>query len=128
MIKFFKLIFHASVLILIILSLYPGSLLGYLLYSNLSQQPILVENPFGATINHFFYYFYVTLLGVILYVKNESLKKLVLGLFFLAIILEVLQFLIPNRTFQIEDLIGNILGVTVACFVLKIYLLFNRHE
>jgi len=128
MIKFFKLIFHASVLILIILSLYPGSLLGYLLYGNLSQQPILVENPFGATINHFFYYFYVTLLGVILYVKNESLKKLVFGLFFLAIILEVLQFLIPNRTFQIEDLIGNILGVTVACFVLKIYLLFNRHE
>jgi VanZ family protein len=126
--KFFKLIFHVSLLILIILSLYPGSLLGYLLYGNLSQQPILVENPFGATINHFFYYFYVTLLGVILYVKNESLKKLVFGLFFLAIILEVLQFLIPNRTFQIEDLIGNILGVTVACFVLKIYLLFNRHE
>lgn len=128
MIKFFKLIFHTSILILIILSLYPGSLLGYLIYGNLSQQPIIVENPFGATINHFFYYFYVTLLGAILYIKNKNLKKLVFGLFFLAIILEVLQLLVPNRSFQIEDLIGNILGVTVAYFVLKIYLLFNRHE
>jgi hypothetical protein len=35
---------------------------------------------------------------------------------------------VPNRSFQIEDLIGNILGVTVAYFVLKIYLLFNRYE
>ena len=70
MIKFLKSIFHISVLFLIIISLYPGSLLGYLLYGDWGQQPNLIKNPFGTTINHFIYYFYVSLLGFFLYSKN----------------------------------------------------------
>ena len=125
MIKFLKFIFHISTLFLIIISLYPGSLLGYLLYGDLSQQPDVIKNPFGTTINHFIYYVYVSLLGFFLYLKNQSFQKLVYGLFFLSVILEVLHFIIPNRSFQLGDLIGNILGVLVAFFVVKIYLLFR---
>ena len=127
MIKFLKSIFHISVLFLIIISLYPGSLLGYLLYGDWSQQPNIIENPFGTTINHFIYYVYVSLLGFFLYLKNKNFQKLVYGLFFLSVILEGFHFIIPNRSFQLEDLIANILGVLVAYFVVKIYLLFN-HE
>ena len=125
-IKFLKFVFHISVLFLITISLYPGSLLGYLLYSDWSQQPNVIENPFGTTINHFIYYVYVSLLGFFLYLKNQNFQKLVYGLFFLAVILESFQFIIPNRSFQLADLIGNILGVLVAYFVVKIYLLFNN--
>ena len=125
MIKLLKFIFHISTLFLIIISLYPGSLLGYLLYGDLSQQPDVIKNPFGTTINHFIYYVYVSLLGFFLYLKNQSFQKLVYGLFFLSVILEVLQFIVPNRSFQLGDLIGNILGVLVAFFVIKIYLLFK---
>ena len=125
MIKFLKSIFYISVLFLITISLYPGSLLGYLLYGNLNQQPNLIKNPFGTTINHFIYYVYVSLLGFFLYLKNQIFQKLVYGLFILSVILEVLQFIIPNRSFQLGDLIGNILGVLVAFFVVKIYLLFR---
>ena len=125
MIKLLKFIFHISTLFLIIISLYPGSLLGYLLYGDLSQQPDVIKNPFGTTINHFIYYAYVSLLGFFLYLKNQSFQKLVYGLFILSVILEVLQFIIPNRSFQLGDLIGNILGVLVAYFVVKIYLLFR---
>ena len=125
MIKFLKFIFHISTLFLIIISLYPGSLLGYLLYGDLSQQPDVIKNPFGTTINHFIYYAYVSLLGFFLYLKNQSFQKLVYGLFILSVILEVLHFIIPNRSFQLGDLIGNILGVLVAFFVVKIYLLFR---
>ena len=127
MIKFLKFIFHISVLFLIIISLYPGSLLGYLLYGDWSQQPNVIENPFGTTINHFIYYVYVSLLGFFLYLKNQNFQKLVYGLYFLSVILEAFHFIIPNRSFQLGDLIGNILGVLVAYFVVKIYLLFN-HE
>ena len=127
MIKLLKFIFHISTLFLIIISLYPGSLLGYLLYGDLSQQPDVIKNPFGTTINHFIYYVYVSLLGFFLYLKNQNLQKLVYGLFFLSVILEGFHFIIPNRSFQLGDLIGNILGVLVAYFVVKIYLLFN-HE
>ena len=127
MINFLKLIFHISVLFLIIISLYPGSLFGYFFYGDISQQPNLIENPFGTTINHFIYYVYVSLLGFFLYLRNEKFQQLVYGLFFLSIILEVFHFIIPNRSFQLGDLIANILGVLVAYSVVKIYLLFS-HE
>ncbi len=126
MIQFLKLVFHISVLLLIILSLYPGSLIGFLLYGDLGQQPNLIKNPFGTTINHFISYFYVSLLGFILYLKKENFQKIVYGLFFLSVILEVLHFVVPNRSFQLGDLVGNILGVMVAYSGVKIYLFFNK--
>ena len=126
MINFLKYIFHISVLFLIIISLYPGSLLGYFFYNDLSKQPNLIENPFGTTINHFIYYVYVSLLGFSLYLKNNNFKKLVYGLFFLSIILEVVHFIVQNRSFQLGDLIGNFLGVLVAYFLVKIYLHFIK--
>ena len=125
-INFLKYIFHISLLFLIIISLYPGSLLGYLLYSDLSQQPNLIKNPFGTTINHFISYIYVSLLGFFLYLRTKNFQKLVYGLFFLSTILEFLQLIIPNRSFQPGDLIANILGVIVAYSTVKIYLFFNK--
>ena len=126
MIWILKYIFHFSVLFLIIISLWPGSLLGFLFYRDWGQQPDLVENPFGTTINHFIYYIYLSLLGFFIYLKSENFKKLVYGLFFLSITLELLHFIIPNRSFQLADLLGNILGVTVAYLVIKIYLFFDK--
>ena len=126
MAKFLKYIFHISVLFLIIVSLYPGSLLGYLFFGDWGRQPNLIDNPFGTTINHFIYYFYVSLLGFFIYLRNEKLKQLVYGLLFLSIILEALQIIIPNRTFQIYDALGNIFGVIVAYFIVKIYLFINK--
>ena len=124
--KFLKSIFYISVLFLIIISLYPGSLLGYLFYGDLELQPNLIENPFGTAINHFICYTYVSLLGFFLYSNSQNFKKLVYGLFFLSIILEVFHFIVPNRSFELEDLFGNILGLVVAYSIVKIYLFFNK--
>ena len=126
MTKILKSIFHISTLFLIVISLWPGSLLGFLFYRDWGQQPNLVANPFGTTINHFIYYIYLSLLGFFIYLKSENFKKLVYGLFFLSITLELLHFIIPNRSFQLADLLGNILGVTVAYLVIKIYLFFDK--
>jgi len=126
MIWILKYIFYFSVLFLIIISLWPGSLLGFLFYRDWGQQPDLIENPYGTTINHFIYYVYLSLLGFSIYLKNENFKKLVYWLFFLSITLELLHFIIPNRSFQLIDLLGNIFGVTVAYLVIKIYLFFNK--
>ena len=126
MAKFLKFIFHISVLFLIIISLYPGSLLGYLFYGDFGQQLNLIKNPFGTTINHFICYVYISLLGLFLYLRMENFQRVFYGLLFLSIILELLHFIIPNRSFQLGDLIGNILGVIVAYSVVKIYLYFNK--
>jgi len=125
-IKFLKLIFHISVLLLIILSLYPGSIIGFLLYGDFALQPNLITNPFGTAINHFIAYFYVSLLGLFIYSKKRNFTKILISLFILSIILEIFQFIVPNRSFQLSDLISNILGVIVAYFIVKIYLLLNK--
>ena len=125
-IKFLKFIFYISILFLIILSLFPGSLLGLLLYQDIDRQPNLIPNFFGTGINHFIYYVYVSILGLFIYLKSKNFKKLVYGMFFLSIILEIIHFIVPNRAFQLSDLIANFAGVLVAYFLVKIYLLLTK--
>ena len=125
-ISFLKFIFQALILSLIILSLYPGSLLGLLFYGDLGKQPNLIENPFGTSINHFISYFFVSSLGLWLYLKSENFNRLFYGLFFLSITLEVLQLWVPYRSFQLYDLVGNFVGVLVAYFLVKIYLFLSK--
>ena len=121
-----KFIFHLSILFLIIISLFPGSLLGFFLYSDFGRQPDIIDNPFGTAINHFIYYFYISMLGLFLYLRNRNFQKLVYGLFFLSIILEVLQFIVPNRVFEIYDVFANFAGVLVAYLLVVIYKFWNK--
>ena len=125
-ISFLKFIFQTLILSLIILSLFPGSLLGLFLYGDLGKQPNLIDNPFGTSINHFISYFLVSSLGLWLYLKSENFQRLFYGLFLLSITLEVLQLVIPHRSFQLYDLVGNFVGVLVAYFLVKIYLLLSK--
>ena len=131
-IDFLKFIFYMSVLLLIVISLYPGSLLGLLLYGDLGMQPNLAENPYftlmpshlytyASIINHFIVYFCISIFGLCLYLRNRNFQKLVYGLFFLSIFLEVLQFVAPKRAFEIFDLSANFAGVLVAYCLIKIY-------
>lgn len=130
--SFFKFIFYISLLFLIIISLYPGSLLGVLLYGDSSLQPNLAFNPFytplprhlytiGSIINHFIIYFFISIFGLSIYLRNPNFQKIVYGLFFLSIFLEILQFLAPRRTFEIFDLSANFTGVLFAYCLIKIY-------
>ena len=125
-ISFLKFIFHTSILLLIIISLFPGSLVGFFLYDDLGRQPNLIANPFGTAINHFISYFYVSMLGLCLYLRSNNFQKLVYSLFFLSIILEVLQFTIPNRAFEIYDISANFIGVMVAYCLIKIYKTWSK--
>ena len=137
--SFLKFIFYISVLFLIIVSLYPGSLLGILFYGNPDLQPNLAWNPFytplpvhlykiGSIINHFIAYFYISMLGLCLYLRSHNFQKMVFGLFFLSIFLEVLQFIIPRRAFEIYDVSANFAGVLVAYYLLKIYKFWKNYE
>ena len=120
-ISLLKFIFYTSILLLIIVSLFPGSLLGFFLYNDLGRQPDLIKNSFGTVINHFIAYFYVSMLGLCIFLRNNNFKNLVYGLFFLSIILEVAHFIVPNRSFEIYDISANFAGVLVAYFLVKTY-------
>jgi len=42
-------------------------------------------------------------------------------LFFLSIVLELFHIVIPERSFQFQDIAGNVLGVAISCFLALIY-------
>ena len=50
--KLTEYVYYFSLIVLLILYLFPGSLIGYFLYDNLGQQPNLITNPIGTSINH----------------------------------------------------------------------------
>ena len=119
MTKFFSnhiIIFYAINSFLIIFYLFPGSLIGWLIFGNLDKQP-QITGDFIISSNHFYTFLFLTIIGFLTFVKSHQIKPLTLYLIFLSVILEMLHFLIPNRSFEWSDLFGNFLGVVVVIFI-----------
>ena len=121
-----RILFHILILILIILSLYPGSILGFLLYGDFRLQPQVTKNFLYISSNHLYVYFFISTLGFFSYLRDRKFKLVVIYLFFLSIILEVAHLVISGRSFQIEDLTGNILGVLIAYTIVLIYKFWRK--
>ena len=112
-------VFHLFNLMLIIFYLYPGSILGYLLYNDLRIQPEITGYLLFSS-NHFYAFIVLSILGVLAYNNTKSISFLTNYLFLLSIILELFHTIIPNRNFEWRDLFGNILGVILVIIIYKI--------
>ncbi len=117
--KLIEYVYYFSLLSLLILYLFPGSLIGYFLYGNLGQQPNLITNPIGTSINHFICFSYITLLAIIVRSKEKNIFNSYKIILFFSCILEISHLIIPNRAFELYDLIANTTGVIMI-------LLFNN--
>ena len=120
----YKFIFYLCNLILIFLYLFPGSILGWFLYKDLSLQPQITPD-FIVSTNHLYAYLILSVIGFLTFRKNNQFNILSIYLIFLSIILEVLQYLVPNRTFELSDLFGNLAGVILAIIL---FYFFKRNE
>ena len=120
--KLLKYSYYFSLLIFIILYLFPGSLIGYFLYGNLGQQPDLIPNPIGTSINHLISFIFLSTLAFIVKVREKKFINSFQFLFFTSIFLEVLHYLIPNRAFEYYDLLANIAGVVFTYLFIKMIL------
>jgi|TARA_B110000971_G_C19865522_1_gene433668 VanZ family protein len=118
--KFIICLYYLSSVLLLIIYLFPGSIIGYLLYGDLGRQPNLINNPIGLSINHFFYFFYLTFLGLIYNLRERKFINSFLFLFILSFFLELLHFFIPNRAFELNDLLANNAGVVSVLFLFKL--------
>ena len=116
-----KYLFYLSFVILLILYLFPGSLIGYFLYGNLSKQPDFISNPIGTSINHLLFFFYLSILGFMFRRKQKKFINSFSFLFLISIILELLHHIIPHRAFEPNDLYANTLGVLMAYFIFKFF-------
>ena len=117
----FKYLFYFSLIVLLILYLFPGSLIGYLLYGNFGKQPDLISNPIGTSINHLIFFFYVSIIGFIFRINQKTFLNSFSFLFLVSITLELLHYLIPNRAFELNDLYANSLGVLLAYLIFKFF-------
>ena len=123
MIKILILGFHTINLTLIIFYLYPGSLLGFFLYNDSSIQPQITRD-FLISSNHFYVFIILSISGIIAYNKTTRINILITYLFLLSIILEFFHIIIPNRNFELSDLLGNFLGVVL---IITFYNIKNRY-
>jgi len=124
--KILKIIFHSSILFLIIFSLYPGNIFGLLIYGDSSINPTLFSISFAGYIEHFIAYFFISIIGLITYLRDDKFIKVIYVLLLLSVLFEVLQTLIPNRQFEIYDIVANTLAIALAYSIVKIYLLFSK--
>ena len=119
MIKFFskyKIIFYFINFSLIFLYLFPGSLIGKVIYGSKEIQPQITPD-FVISSNHFYTFVLVSLISFLTFKKHDQIKYLIIYLILLSIVLEFLHLFIPHRTFQWPDLFGNLVGVIVVILI-----------
>ena len=120
--KILKNSFYVLNIVLFIFYLFPGSILGCILYNDCYIQPQLTRD-FLVSSNHFYVFFILSVLGFLSFSKN--LKKISYYLILLSIILELFHIIIPIRGFEVADLLGNILGVLSSLILFKLFI-FRR--
>ena len=120
-----RVIFHISNILLIALYLYPGSIMGWLLYGNIQKQPQITSDYVLFSSNHIYAFLTLSILGLFSY-YSKNIKILFLYLFFISIFLELLHYVIPQRSFELKDLFGNFFGVLIIFLVFNIYKFFKK--
>ena len=119
-----KFIFYLCNLILIFLYLFPGSVLGWFLYNDLSSQPQITSN-FIISTNHLYAFLIISTIGLLTFNISNQFIYISLYLIFLSLALEVAHYFIPKRSFEFSDLFGNLLGVII---VLILFYFFKKNE
>ena len=122
----FKIIFYFANFTLIILYIFPGSILGWLLYGDVGTQP-QISPDFIVSSNHVYAFSVLSILGYLSY-KSKKLKLVFIYLFFISIFLELSHLIIPNRGFEYSDLFGNIIGVLIIYIYFQFYKIYSQRN
>ena len=120
-----QIIFHTVNILLIILYIFPGSILGWFIYEDFKKQPQITSDLIYLSSSHFFAFLTLSILGLIAFFKKNK-KILFLYLFLISTFLELSHILVPQRNFEYKDLFGNILGVLIIFLIFYIYNFFKK--
>ena len=112
----FKIIFYFINFFLIFLYIYPGSLMGLVIYGDKKIQPQITPD-FIISSNHFYVFIVISIIGFLSYTTTKQINYLTIYLIIISILLELFHLIIPERTFQWSDLFGNFLGVIIVILI-----------
>ena len=130
MISFFskyKIIFYISNFILILLYLFPGSLIGYFLYDDLKLQPQITQDYIISS-NHLFAFAILSLIVFLTYKNSKKIRYLGGYLIAISIFLEIFHYFIPERSFEYSDLFGNLAGVIIVIIVFNLLKIYENYK
>tara|TARA_B100001057_G_scaffold130221_1_gene129252 strand:- start:501 stop:920 length:420 start_codon:yes stop_codon:yes gene_type:complete len=116
----YKFFFYILNLFLITLYLSPTTIVRFFFYNDLyfySQN----SPDFKVSVNHTFVFLIFSIVGFLTYKKINQLIILCIYLIFLSIILEFTHSLISYRGFELADMYGNLVGVTIAIIIIFFY-------
>ena len=112
----YKSIFYLFNFILIVLYLFPGSLIGCYLFKDCKLQPQITAD-FIISTNHLYAFLILSVLGFFTYKKTNHLNFLTIYLILLSIVLESTHYFIAVRSFELSDLFGNLSGVIIVIII-----------
>ena len=112
----YRFIFYFFNFVLIFLYLFPGSFLGCYLCDDCLKQP-QITSDFVVSSNHLYAFFILSVVAFLTFKKKSVFKILSIYLISLSIILELFHFIIPERSFQLSDLFGNLIGVIIIVII-----------
>ena len=127
MINFFgkyKIIFYITNFILILLYLFPGSLIGCFLYDDCKLQPQITPD-FIISTNHLYAFAFLSLIAFLTYKKTDKITFIILYLITISVVLELFHHFVPDRSFEYSDLFGNLIGVII---VIIFFNLLKKYE
>ena len=101
-IKLLKYLFFFSIFFLFLIYILPGELIEF--------GPPKERTIFQGSIKHFYYFSYLTSLGLFVYLKEKNYLKIVFLLFLLSALVEIIHLYVPGREFSYYDILANVLG------------------
>ena len=120
----YKIIFYLTNFILILLYLFPGSLIGCFLYDDCKLQPQITPDYIISS-NHLYAFAILSLIGFFTYKNSKKKQYLAIYLIVISIFLELFHNFVPERSFEYSDLFGNLAGVLLVIIVFN---LFKKYE
>ena len=127
MINFFgkyKIIFYIINFVLILLYLFPGSLIGCFLYDDCKLQPQITPD-FIISTNHLYAFAFLSLIAFLTFKKTDKITFIILYLITISVVLELFHHFIPDRSFEYSDLFGNLIGVII---IIIFFNLIKKYE
>ena len=127
MINFFgkyKIIFYTINFVLILLYLFPGSLIGCFLYDDCELQPQITPD-FIISTNHLYAFAFLSLIAFLTFKKTDKITFIILYLITISVVLELFHHFVPDRSFEYSDLFGNLIGVII---IIIFFNLLKKYE
>ena len=112
--NFYKFLFLIWFLFILVVSIYPGNLIGLVLKGDPTTY------PGGDKVSHFISYFLLGSLAFLSFEKNKKFKNIVFFLILFSLIMEFLHLFIPNRFYENLDLVMNFLGINIGLFIFQL--------